>query len=142
MRRRLRIFREGKFFLLTAVVILGVVRLALFCLPYRSVVGYVKRGLKKAHLDLAGIDAYQRQIVWAVKAIARRMPGDKPCLPQALAVQWLLSRKGKSTELHIGVRKDAAGELAAHAWLEDERGIVIGGDGSPMHFERLQMIKS
>ncbi|MCB9103886.1 MAG: lasso peptide biosynthesis B2 protein [Anaerolineales bacterium] len=45
------------------------------------------------------------------------------CLPQALAVWWLLRRQGLTGELRIGVRK-AAGQFAAHAWVEYQ-GLVL-----------------
>lgn len=39
------------------------------------------------------------------------------CLERALALQWLLARRGLATELKIGVLRHR-GPLQAHAWLE------------------------
>ena len=39
------------------------------------------------------------------------------CLRQALALQWLLERRGIATTLRIGVSKGVE-DLQAHAWLE------------------------
>lgn len=39
------------------------------------------------------------------------------CLRQAVALQWMLKRRGIATVLRIGVQRGGA-ELHAHAWLE------------------------
>jgi aryl-alcohol dehydrogenase-like predicted oxidoreductase len=46
------------------------------------------------------------------------------CLPQALALRWLLAREGMPAMVVIGVRKDA-GALEAHAWVELD-GLALG----------------
>lgn len=50
-------------------------------------------------------------------AVARRLPRRPTCLAQALAVRWMLRRRGIATRLRFGVRL-AEGAFAAHAWLE------------------------
>jgi hypothetical protein len=39
------------------------------------------------------------------------------CLPQSLAIWWLLRRRGNESELRIGARKED-GRIEAHAWVE------------------------
>lgn len=46
------------------------------------------------------------------------------CLPRSLALQALLRRQGIEAELRIGVRREA-GELRAHAWVE-QAGAPVG----------------
>lgn len=53
---------------------------------------------------------------WAVRTASETLPWAS-CLPQSLALWWLLDRRGVATDLHFGVRRDE-NELAAHAWLE------------------------
>jgi hypothetical protein len=76
------------------------------------------------------------RISWAVRAASRFIPGASNCLVRALATQTLLGRFGYRSELRIGARKDPAGSLAAHAWLESAGAIVIGefalGDYVPL----------
>ncbi len=50
-------------------------------------------------------------------AVARRLPRRPTCLAQALAVGWMLRRRGIATTLRFGVRV-ADGVFTAHAWLE------------------------
>jgi Transglutaminase-like superfamily len=58
-----------------------------------------------------------------------RMPGAKTRLNQALATQMLLARRGYPALLHIGVAKGKEGQFQAHAWVESEGKVVIGGAG-------------
>lgn len=68
------------------------------------------------------------RIVWAVTTAAWYFPTACACLPQALAAQVLLGRRNHPAEVKIGVTK-AEGQvtLEAHAWLECEGRIVLGG---------------
>jgi hypothetical protein len=54
-----------------------------------------------------------------VGAVLRRLPPPwrYTCLRRGIVLYHLLRRSGRGVTLHIGVRKDDAGKLAAHAWL-------------------------
>ena len=66
------------------------------------------------------------QVVWAVTVASQYVPA-ATCLTQALAAQVLLSRLGHPASLRIGVSRDEAGEFQAHAWVECQGRVVIGG---------------
>jgi Transglutaminase-like superfamily len=70
------------------------------------------------------------RITWAVEATSRRMPWVRSCLTQALATQVLLIRHGYPALLHIGVIRGELGQFRAHAWVESEGKVLIGGSGS------------
>ena len=72
----------------------------------------------------------QRRTVWAVRTAARAIPAVSTCLTNALAAHVLLARRGYVSNLRIGVTRDEKGEFTAHAWLEQEGAILIGGDWS------------
>jgi hypothetical protein len=78
----------------------------------------------------------QRRILWAVGAVNRRLFPDRPCLTQALAARYLLSRGGISSVLRIGVARSGE-DLQAHAWLERDGVVIIGGEQSPARYRRL-----
>jgi len=48
------------------------------------------------------------------------------CLTQALAGGFLIRRGGRNAVIHFGVAKGTEG-FKAHAWLESDGGILIGG---------------
>lgn len=75
------------------------------------------------------------RIGWAVGSAARFVP-DATCLPQALAAEAILRRRGHPADLRLGVTRDAAG-VEAHAWVESY-GRVIVGDGDLDRFEPLE----
>lgn len=63
---------------------------------------------------------------WAVRAAARRMPFEANCLPQAMAAQAMLRRRGVAALLYLGAAPDGAGGMGAHAWL-DAAGVGVTG---------------
>ncbi|MFN3648526.1 MAG: lasso peptide biosynthesis B2 protein [Armatimonadota bacterium] len=58
---------------------------------------------------------------------AEALPGEVTCLPRALALFWLLRRRGIPAALRVGVCKEE-GALLAHAWVE-LHGIAVGEAG-------------
>jgi hypothetical protein len=70
------------------------------------------------------------RVAWAVEAMSRHTPGVKTCLTQALATHVLLARRGHPALLRIGVAKGEQEQFQAHAWVESEGKVVIGGSES------------
>jgi hypothetical protein len=64
-------------------------------------------------------------VAWAVAAVAGRLPFSKSCLVKALVTDVMLRRRGLSSSLYVGVRRGRS--LAAHAWVESDGAVVIGG---------------
>jgi hypothetical protein len=64
--------------------------------------------------------------LWAVNAVGRRLFSNGPCLPQALVAHVYLRRAGLPADLRIGTRKDAAGAVEAHAWVESSGHVLMG----------------
>ncbi|HEX5417400.1 MAG TPA: lasso peptide biosynthesis B2 protein [Chloroflexota bacterium] len=118
--------------LLEMVVLLGIIQIALRVLPFRVVrrllagLAQPRRRSARVGLDPVAVES----VVWAATAAGRRMLGDHPCLPRALAVHFVLTRCGYLAQLRIGVAKDPAGRLQAHAWVESGGVIVVGGPAS------------
>ena len=107
---------------------LATVLLVRLCLPYvplrmwKRVVGRVRgRALSAGGARVAAED-----IAWAVCRASRDVPG-ATCLTQALSAQLLLSRRGYASLLRIGVTRAPGNQLRAHAWLESNSLIVVGG---------------
>jgi hypothetical protein len=63
-----------------------------------------------------------RAVDRAAKAIPRAT-----CLVKALAAQAMLTRAGFRPTLELGVARSATKEFEAHAWLELDGAIVVGG---------------
>ena len=79
------------------------------------------------------------RILWAIDVANRYVPGTS-CLSLALAGRTMLNWEGYTAQIHIGVAKDHGCSLAAHAWVESEGKIVIGGHESTSQFAPLGVI--
>lgn len=114
--------------LLQATSVVLVVRVLLWLLPSRTIVRLARHiAARGARPDLR--HASVPTIVWAVEAASRRIPRAS-CLTQALSAQLLLGRYGYDSRLCLGVAAGAARDFAAHAWLERQGRVIIGGSMS------------
>ena len=75
------------------------------------------------------------RISWAVQTAARYVPLGFVCLPQAIAAQRLLRRRGIASTLYLGVAPDRENRaaIAAHAWLRAGDKIVTGEHEAARH---------
>lgn len=129
--RRLRKFRglsaPDRRYLLRVALLVAAMRLALSLLPFQTIVRhFTDSEPSTAEGDTARIE----RAVWAVRAASTHVVPRATCLMQALALLVLLRRQGQAARLRLGVARDeATGQLAAHAWVEDESRVLIGEGG-------------
>jgi hypothetical protein len=69
------------------------------------------------------------RICLAVERAARRLPLSFVCYPRALAVHWMLRRRGIWSMLHFGIRPPSA-DFAAHVWTSLGERILVGEEGA------------
>jgi Transglutaminase-like superfamily len=115
--------------LLRAVLLVAAARIALWTLPF----SLVRRLFGGPPSQACVVTPYltkisPRRLAWAVQASARRIPRAS-CLTQALALQSLLAKTGRSGQVRVGVSKDAERGFEAHAWLEHQGEILVGNNG-------------
>jgi Transglutaminase-like superfamily len=67
-----------------------------------------------------------KDVSWAVTRAARYAPFEAVCLPQAMAAQRMLRRRGVASVMHFGAVRRQANDLDAHAWL-DAAGVEVTG---------------
>jgi hypothetical protein len=120
--------------LVRAAFLVGVVRMGLSLLPSRAVLrafawhgqpAPIHRDAAREHRASSSPVPVHR-LVWAIRAAARYVPA-ATCLTQAVALQWLLVRSGYAPRIHLGVRKGTEARFEAHAWVECNDQVVIGG---------------
>ena len=127
--RFLRLSTTDQLLLVKSALLLVVIRLGLWLLPFQTLrhllfrLPAVSIGLEEK--DLSSID----RVVWAVEVAGRHVPRARSCLTQSLTIQAMLARRGHPTVLRIGVVKDEGEKLQAHSWLESGRKVLIGGSG-------------
>ena len=128
-----------------ALLVVAIVRLALWFLPSRVALRLVTRLSGRDPLTDSHARTSASEIIWAVEAVSRRIPRAS-CLTQAISAKLMLHGFGHQARLCLGVTYTAGGALRAHAWLERGGRPVLGGagihslvrlpdlpDGVPMH---------
>ena len=72
---------------------------------------------------------FPRRVAYIVRKVAHHVPFHAVCLPQAMALQWMLRRRGVPSRLVFGTRREAGGMgLEFHAWLTVAGECVIGAE--------------
>lgn len=105
------------------IVLVALVRLGLWLLPFRTIQRVCAYFGRPAGSGSAG---GTKEIVWTVRLASRYVPR-ATCLVQALATQILLGRRGYAGQVHIGVALNGKSGFRAHAWVESQGEILIGG---------------
>src|SRR5215207_4920359 len=119
LRKFLRLPVGEQRILIKASLLLVVIRLGLWLLPFRT----LRRLLAKAaqappRLQQKADRPCADRVARAVAVASHHVPGVGTCLTQALAAQVLLVRRGHQTSLRIGATRGEEGQFEAHAWLE------------------------
>ena len=125
LRKLVAITSSDRQILVSAILLLGSVRLGLWLLPFQTLRRFLA-GMTQTTSKLQKSDQSVDKIIWAVRVASRYLPGRVKCLARALTTQVLLERHGYPAQLQIGFAKGDQG-LEAHAWVESQGRIVIGG---------------
>lgn len=127
----LRLPARERFLYLRTWLLLFRIRLMLWVLPYRrwrQIAAHMIRVENERQLDRPQVN----QITRAVRVMSRYVP-QASCLTQALAAQTLLANEGQRSQLRVGVTQND-GKLEAHAWVQIDGRVVIGGRESVVRF--------
>jgi hypothetical protein len=131
---RLLLSADGRLLLKTAIL-LALTRVALSVCSFQTLLTLVSR-LSVPPPNADGAMTIDR-VPWAVNKASHWVPGARHCLTQALAAKLLFARRGLLTQLRIGVAKDQAGRLKAHAWLQCDGAAILGVPDSGLDEYRL-----
>ena len=79
------------------------------------------------HLARVPQQRLPQRVARIVRRVARHVPFPAVCLPQAMALQWMLRRRGVASRLFFGARRKTQDSgLDFHAWLTVGGECVIG----------------
>jgi hypothetical protein len=120
--------------LFEALLVLIAVRTALWLAPFGRIQQWVGRHARRPsgrkrfwRHERDRAVAESKQIIAAIERSACYVPR-ATCLTRALAAQFLLTRHGIRATLRLGVNLQQNSQLKAHAWLEANGQILLGGD--------------
>lgn len=118
---------EKRYFLISALLYLVIIKIELWVFPFRRLFRRLEQAAVRGDCVVRSNSMPPEEIAWAIRSASRYVPGARNCLVQAFATQAMLTRYGFPAHLRIGVAKDQAGQLKAHAWVECKGKIIIGG---------------
>jgi hypothetical protein len=105
-------------------ILLGLISLGLQLFPFSTLRKLVYRF--RSILGGGEKEFPEDRLVWSVGVVSRYIP-KATCLGQAITTQLLLQQAGYQACLHIGVTEAEKGGLKAHAWVESQGKVLIGG---------------
>ena len=117
--------------LASTLLLLTVIRLGLVLFSFDKVRSFLTKLIPDDHPSSVEHESQYQQaisrVVWAVNASSRNLPISTNCFPRALSMHVLLQRRGIPSEIKIGVARDEDGAFEAHAWVEYQGQVIIGG---------------
>lgn len=116
-----------KAFLVRCLLLVATMRVGLSLFKFERLRNWTIRGDKCGETDVE----YLKRVAWGVSRAAHYVPGAS-CLTQALAGQYLLTRRGVASQIRFGIDRESRERLKAHAWLVSGDWIVLGGSNQSM----------
>ncbi|MBK6972771.1 MAG: lasso peptide biosynthesis B2 protein [Sterolibacteriaceae bacterium] len=108
-----------------ATLLLLSVRFLLRVLPFPT----VRPFLAKACRGSKGLPQFSaKKLAWSVATAGRFVPGGKHCLSQAITLQIFLTRRSYDSRVCFGVQRHPGAPFMAHAWVEHDGEVLIGGE--------------
>lgn len=124
-----------------ATVLTSMIRIALTFVSLRTTVRTLRRMAAKLPRLAKSSQRYRERAAWAAHVVGHRLLPKRPCLTQALVLQYLLMRRGdNASKLKIGVAKGGDEGIRAHAWVERDGKVLIGGENSPVQYKKLSYL--
>ena len=122
--------------LVRTFALVGIVRTALWVAPFPLVRRVTNRWARLRPDASPSPSQASEQLADVTQAVTRasRFVPRATCLTQALATRILLARRGIASIVRYGAARGADGKFLAHAWVESEGRVVIGGVTSPNRY--------
>jgi hypothetical protein len=124
--RFVRLAPQDRNLFLKACLLLSFVRFGLFLRSFNRLCKFLERFSAVNPSTVSDRRVLIHRVVWAIDASCKLMPGTVKCLARALTMKTLLDMHNCPSTLMIGVDKNAAKQLEAHAWVEYEGHVVMG----------------
>lgn len=128
LRKFLALSVQCRILLGKALILIGLIRVGLWMIPFRRfnplIQGVITRTRRQEPSNIISVS----DVIWAIETASYYFPGKPKCLARALTTQVLLNHYGHTCELRIGVAKTETEGFVAHAWIERDGQVLIGGD--------------
>ena len=117
-------------YLTLSLVLLPAIDVSLRWVGFKRTKRWLEARVKSPEAKAGGnaVEATALQIAAVVSLAGRRSLWPTSCLRQALALWILLANRGIKSEVRVGVEATAGSGFAAHAWVERNDRVLIGGE--------------
>lgn len=124
----IKISNKEKIDFLRAVIYSGIARVYILFFPFNK----LRKNMGNAKTESPSkvdkqIEIVAENIGKVVLRASNYTPWESKCLVQALTAQWILKKRGVSTTIYLGLKKDNQENMLAHAWLRCGECYVTGG---------------
>ena len=107
---------------------LGLARLLLLTTEFKKIAPKLGKHMREVSAKGdAAQTALAKDIGLAVRTMSYHTVWESKCFAQAIAAKRMLTRRGIQSTLYLGVAKDDAGSLIAHAWITSCGLTLTGG---------------
>jgi len=113
--------------IIEATGLILVTRLGLYLTSVHKLQSFYQRFNNVENTPYPGNNPVKSEITWAVNSIGQKIFKDDTCLVIAIAGQALLNYHGIPARLQLGCLLAEDKSIFAHAWVECEGEVVIGG---------------
>ncbi|MBT2679840.1 lasso peptide biosynthesis B2 protein [Bacillus sp. ISL-35] len=120
---------KKKLLFIEAFLFLGWARI-LKMLPFSKVAPSL--GDKMNETPYNSIDSHSieiKNVSYAIHIMSKYTFWESECLVKAVAGMKMLKRRNIDSTLYLGIAKDAAGKMIAHAWLRSGSFYISGSEG-------------
>jgi hypothetical protein len=123
---------------LRAFLLVCLVRLGLWILPFSVMRKFLVNSACSEPASAIEPGGFIDRVVWAVGVASDYVPA-ATCLTQAFVTRFLLVEQGCDAVVRIGVARSKTGRFQAHAWVESNGRVIIGGSETSLsHFTELR----
>lgn len=127
---------KDKILLVKVVTLTAIARFSMLKIPFKELKKHMGKvnvessfKLDESDYDLRYVINDLKRFKWVIQAVSKRTPWESKCLVQALTAQYLTNKKGITSTLYLGVKRDSDNNLIAHSWIRCGDFYITGGNG-------------
>jgi len=130
-RKHIHYFRKipfsSKLIIIEAFFFTALSRFYILFVPFRRVAARMGKLMHETAKDIE----YEkliiaRQIALLIEKVSNYTPWESKCLVMALTGQKMLKKRKIPSTLYLGIKKEKADKLSAHAWLRCGNSVILG----------------
>lgn len=126
-----RLSWKMKLMFLIAYMLMGLVRMCIFLLPFKLIAPILGQKNQVTPLEVKRENITKAaKIGYIVNVSSRYTPWESKCLVRAITALLLLRLIRIPSTLYLGMGKDDSNKLIAHAWLRCGEHIITGAEES------------